>query len=378
MPCTIRRMEHKDRNMSDFFKNVWTKRAVSLLSLVYVGFIAYFAYMSVFYELILKQPIQTCILCVATSLIALITMLYTRKQFITKLASILMLPCMLLPVLMYFGQWGVLIPFLVVSLIIFFFSGMGETAKTVWGTIFLLLYLLGSLMYFLVTSMFAPSTVTTTMKTGTSPSGIYRYEVTQTVDSSNGSTKVIVESNELDKEYDMFTFQIKGLSRDVKLERPLNDNVTIDWTTEKREDITRQLTDISKDISVTLSDAQCDMLNMEAYRVTYSDGRSVTLKQADYHALVITLSEEDKLNLETDKDTLYVDSMGPKTKKILGITVEDLRTIPLSSLTDADLETLGVPEEGDVMYYNGKCVFRYYVAVLEQYFDIANQDLGLF
>lgn len=364
--------------MSDFFKNVWTKRAVSLLSLVYTGFIAYFAYMSVFYELILKQPTQVCILCVALSLIALITMLYTRKQFATKLASILLLPCMLMPVLMYFGQWGVLVPLLVVSLIIFFFSGMGETAKTVWGTIFLLLYLLGSLMYFLVTSMFAPSTVTTVMETGTSPSGIYRYTVTQTVDSSNGCTKVIVESNELDKEYDLFTFQIKGLSRDVKLERPLNDDVTIEWTTEKREDITNQLTDISKDISITLTDAQCDMLNMVAYRVTYSDGRSVTLKQADYHAIVITLSEEDKANLETDEESLYLDSTGPNTKRILGITVEDLRTIPLSSLTDADLETLGVPEQGDVMYYNGKCVFRYYVAALEQYFDISNQELGLF
>lgn len=363
--------------MSDFFKNVWTKRVVSLLPLGYVAMVGWFAYMSVFYDIVVKEPGKLCIIISAVSVIALIVMLYTRKQFVTKLTSILLLPLLLPPLLLYFGQWGILIPPLVIALIIFFFSGMGETAKTVWGTVFLLLYLLGSLLYFLVTSMFAPSTVTTVVQSGTSPSGMYRYEVTETVDSSNGSTKVIVESSELDKEYDMARFEVKGLSRDVKIERPLNKDVTIRWTTESRQDITSQLDGISDNVEFTLSDAQMDLLGRDAYQVTYSDERSVTLRQADYHALMIPLSAEDKALLQTENDELKLDSMSDRAKKKLGIEVKSLRTVKLSELTDADLATLGVPETGDVMYYNDKCVFRYYVAILEQYFDISNQDLSL-
>ena len=364
--------------MIEFFKNKWTKRAVSLLSPVYCGFAAYFAYMSVFYELVVRNPVQFCILLSALSLIALILMLYTRRQFLTILTSLLLLPCMLLPTLLYFGQWEVLIPPLIVAVVIFFFSGMGETGKTVCGTGILLLYLIGSLVYFLVTSMFAPSTVTTVVQAGTSESGIYHYEVIETVDSSDGSTKVTVESNALDRDYDMLLFKVRGLERDVKIERPLNQNVTIEWKTEKRQDISQQLKQLSDDIEITLSDAQMDLLGRAAYQITYKDGRSATLMQADYHSIVVPLTAEEQELLKTSKTELRLDEMSDNALNKLGIQVENFRTVKLSSLTDEELARLGVPEEGDVMYYNGTCVFRYYVAILEEYFDISKQDLGLF
>ncbi len=36
------------------------------------------------------------------------------------------------------------------------------------------------------------------------------------------------------------------------------------------------------------------------------------------------------------------------------------------------------PESGDVLYFNGKPCFRYYVAVLENYFDLDHKSLSLF
>lgn len=363
--------------MSNFFSNKWTKRVVALLGPVYTAFVVYFAYLSVYYNLVVLQPRQAVVLTSAVSLFALIVMLYTRETFITKLCSLILLPAMLLPLLMFFGQWGVLLPPLITALIIFFFSGIGETGKTIWGTIFLLLYLLGSLVYFVVTSMFAPSTVTTTVASGESPSGTYRFAVTETVDSSSGCTKVTVETTELDLVYDIARFEIKGLSKDVKIERPLNDSVTIEWQTENRQDITNQLNKISKNIEVTLSDAQMDMLDRDAYKVTFADGREMLLHQAEYHALTIPLDASDQEWFETDKTEWPVDDMGTKSLARFGITVEDFRTVTLSSLTDEDLATLGIPESGDVMYYNGECVFRYYIAILEQYFDISKQELGL-
>jgi hypothetical protein len=367
----------KDSVMNDFFANKWTKRVVSLLSPVYCALVFFLAYLSVFYDMTVRNPVIVCILVSAVSLIALVLMLYTRHQFLTKLVSLLLLPGMLLPLLLYFGQWEVLIPPLVAALVIFFFSGLGETTKTVFGTIALLLYLLGSLIYFLVTSLFAPSTVTTEIEAGTSPSGMYRYTVTNTVDSSNGCTKVTIESNLLDKDWDMVLFQINGLSRDVMVERPLRENVNIVWQTENRSDITAQIESISSDITVTLSDEQMELLGRDAYQVTYSNGQVITLSPEDYRNLKVTLGEAEQEALKTTKSVLSVDSLSSSELLKLGITVEDNKTVPLSSLTDADLETLGVPEQGDVMYYNGKVCFRYYIAILEDYFNLSNQEIGL-
>ncbi len=363
--------------MNRFFSNIWTKRVASLLGPLYCACILQFAYYSIFYEMYVRSAVQTCLLVSAVSVIALIVMLYSRRQLLTKLTSLVLLPGMLLPILLYFGQWEVLIPPLVVALAIFFFSGLGETAKTVWGTVFLLLYLLGSLVYFLMTSLFAPSTVTTVVQTGNSPSGMYRHTVTETVDSSDGSTKVTVETNALDKDMGLVLFRIKGLSRDVMVERPLNQNITLEWKTESRADITAQISGISDDLTVTLSDAQMDLLGLPAYQVTYEDGRGGMLMQADYHAVVVPLSDADREFFKIDDTELKLDEMSSRALTHMGITVDDLRTMKLSSLSDAQLARLGIPVQGDVLYCNGKVVFRYYIAILEEYFDISKQDLGL-
>ncbi|MBR1554509.1 MAG: hypothetical protein IJ644_03825, partial [Oscillospiraceae bacterium] len=276
--------------------------------------------------------------------------------------------------------WAVLAPMLAVSLVIFFLSGFGETAKTVWGTIFLLIYLLGALVYFVVTSMFAPSTVTTLVQEGVSPSGLYRYEVSNTTDSSNGSTKVSVESNTMDKVYyRLFWFKIRGLSHDVVMERPLREpeDIQITWDTKTRQEITEELEAISENVEVTLTDSQMDMLGRDAYQVTFNNGDVISMKQADYHQTVITLGAREQEVLDTDKTELKLDELSDKAKTKLGITIEDFKTVKLADLTDDDLATLGIPEQGDVMYYNDKVVFRYYIAILEQYFDISKQEITI-
>ena len=365
--------------MSKFLGNPWVKRVVSLLSGVYAAFVLIFAYYSIYFELVLLDSRQVCILTSLISVIALIIMLYTRDNLITKLSSVLILAGMLPPILLYFGQWWILIPPFVTGVIIFFFSGMGETAKTVWGTIVLLLYLIGSLLYFVANSLFAPSTVTTVVETGNSPSGIYRYSVTQTMDSSNGSTKVTVDSNTLNEEYfGLVVFRAKGLSRDVKIERPLNENVEIEWKTESRSDITEEINNISDGVTVTLSDRQMAILGRDAYKVTYPDGTVQSLSAAAFHELMYPLTAEDKEALGLDEDEMHVDEMGERSFAQTGVQVEDFCTVPLSSLTDAELDQLGIPKSGDVMYYNGEVVFRYYIAILEEYFDISKREIDFF
>lgn len=363
--------------MGKFFSNVWTKRAVSILSPFYCVPFVYLSYLSVFYEMSMIKPVTICVLLSAIGVFALVTMLYSRKQILTIVSSLVMLPALLPAVLLYFGQWHVLIPLLVVALVIFFFSGLGETAKTVYGTIFVLLYLLGSLVYFLMTTLFAPSTVSKVIEEGVSPSGDYRYEVINTVDSSDGSTKVVVEPNTMDKDMDMLYFSIRGMERTVFLARPQQQVTKIEWKSEKRTDITNKINSISRDVEVTLSDAQMELLGLPAYEVTYTGSSPMKMMPADYHAVEITLTAEQMKKLETDKEVYMLDSLSENALKKLGITVENLKTVKLTSLKDADLVKLGIPDHGDVMYCNGKPVFRYYIAVLEEYFDISKQEIDL-
>ena len=49
----------------------------------------------------------------------------------------------------------------------------------------------------------------------------------------------------------------------------------------------------------------------------------------------------------------------------------------LKDLDNEKLEALGVSEEGDVMTFNGKVCFRYYVAELDNYFDTETRKLSL-
>lgn len=363
--------------MSKFFSNIWTKRAVSILSPFYCVPFVYLSYLSVFYEMSVINPTTICIMLSAIGVFALVTMLYTRKQLLTIVTSLVMLPALLPAVLLYFGEWHVLIPMLVVALVIFFFSGLGETAKTVYGTIFVLLYLLGSLVYFLFTTLFAPSTVSKVIEQGKSPSGDYRYEVINTIDSSDGSTTVMIEPNTMDKDMDMVYFSIRGMERTVYLKRPMQEAPKIEWKTEKRADITRKINAISRDVEVTLSDNQMKLLGLAAYEVTYSDSSPIKMMPDDYHSIEVTLTAAQMEALNTDREVYKLDELSENALKKLRISVKNLKTVKLSDLKDADLAKLGIPEHGDVMYCNGKPMFRYYVAILEEYFDISKRELGL-
>ncbi|MFR1501859.1 MAG: hypothetical protein ACLSTI_08500, partial [Ruminococcus sp.] len=176
-------------------QNLGRKRAMSVISLLYFLLIVALAVLSFFYTVEVPQKAACCVVLIAISGGALAAMLYSRKQVLTKICSVLLLPFLLPSVLLCFGEWEVLVPLVVTALLAFFLCGCTETIKTVFGTIFLLLYVLGSLAYFLGSSLFSTSMASTVVDSGISPSRKYRYEVINTEDSSNGSTAVTVEPN---------------------------------------------------------------------------------------------------------------------------------------------------------------------------------------
>lgn len=391
--------------MKSFFANIWTKRVFALLSLLYTFIVGSLCYYSVFYKIHIPSRVNLMIIAIVVSVLALVNMLYTRHQIITRICSFLILPLMLPVVLLYFGEWEMIIPIIVTGVVILLLSGAGEGAKTAFGTIILLLYIFGALGYFLFTSFFVSSAVQHEVESGVSPTGLYRYRVVNTEDTSNGSTAVYVEPNYADVVYPFATFTLKNMERIVYQERPICENIDIQWTTMSRSDITKQLDDISDNIAIHPSDE-----NLAKFGHTFNDRLQLSdIETEDKFKLGLTASDVDPIPLSTLTDeqlaifNIARDSMGDyyikePTEKTLEeypladgekLYLKDMSTewlsnfyitlknsMLLSELSDSDLADLGVSESGDVMLYNGKICFRYYVAELENYFDVTSRKLS--
>ena len=300
--------------------NIWRRRLASLVGAGYLALMCWFSYLVIFYDFTATNKFLFCLTLCAVSFAALSAMLYSRFQILTRLTSILLLPAILPQILLCFGQWELILPIAVTSLIIFFLSGAGETVKTVFGVIYLLLYVLGSLAFFMLMSFFTPSTQQTILENGESPSGAYRYEIIQTDDSSGGNVAVHIEPNDRDIHLPFLTFVSNGYDRTVYEERPIPSEVgSAQWSTVSRADITAQLLAISEDVTLDLS----------------------------------------------------------KSQKAIGIP-SDTETVYLKDLTDSQLEQLGVPAENDVLTFADKTCFRSYIAVLEDYFAKDNREISLF
>ncbi len=451
----IYRNDYSEAIMKKLFANVWTKRVVAIISVIYTYFVCKLCYYSIFYDIHVNDRTSLCLSITGVSLAALIIMLYTRHQILTRISSFIILPAMLPVVLLYFGEWGLIIPIIVVGIVILLLSGAGEGVKTALATIILLMYIFGALGYFLFTSFFVSPAKETEVGSGVSPSGDYRYRIVNSVDTSNGSTAIYVEPNTADVKYSFATFTLKNMERVVFLDRPSDDEIQVNWSTESRQEITDHLNQLSDRIEVTVTDAELESLgytydnklqltNLSASRkfaigLTASDVDPVymdtlTEEQLDFYGIgreadgryyIKEPSAEllDEIDGEHGK-RVYFNELSAGALRVFnreqvdtatGITLFNVKknhTVMLNTLTDEQLKSLGVSDSGDVMsisvYRNpkkeedeeqaegtentenadaadpekitvaeNKIVFRYYVAELEDFYDVDSRRISV-
>ncbi|MGN0612410.1 MAG: hypothetical protein ACI4JB_00780 [Porcipelethomonas sp.] len=213
---------------TSFLQNIWLKRAASVIGLIYTFYLCILAYRSVCYDVVITKPVMFCIYLIFISAAAMAVMIYSRKQIATKIASFIMLPALLPVVIMNLGSWGMIIPLAVCAVVMFFANGANEGTKTLLGTVYVLMYILTALAYFIFTSYLSSPAVSKTIDKGVSPSGKYRYEVINTEDSSNGSTTVLLEPNDMDIVRNSVTYKAKGYDRTLCVKRPLTE-VKVEW-----------------------------------------------------------------------------------------------------------------------------------------------------
>lgn len=405
--------------MNNFLGNIWTKRVVAVLSLLYALAVCRLCYFSIFYEIHVRDRVSLCLTVTVVSIIALVAMLYTRKQVITRIASFIILPAMLPVVLLYFGEWGMIIPIIITGVTILLLSGAGEGGKTAVGTIVLLMYIFGALGYFVFTSFFVSSAKETLVEKGTSPSGRYRYTVINTEDTSNGSTTVYVEPNYADEDFPFVNFTLKSMDRVVYRVRPIAEEIDIEWTTQSRQDVTQQIEAISDNIEITLTDDELKQLGYTYdNKLTLSDvdidmKLQIGLDGSNVDPILLDSLNDEQLavfGIGRDPNERYyilspsaevIDSAGAGSGKkiyfseIDSDTIEKFqseyldeyydykfkvtkdRTVLLNTLTDEQLKSFGVSDQSDVMTFNGKVCFRSYVAEIEDYYDVDSRHLSI-
>lgn len=405
--------------MKKFLANVWTKRVVAILSLLYAYGVFRLCYFSIFYDIHIQDRLSLCLSITGISIIALVVMLYTRKQIITRLVSFVILPLMLPVVLLDFGEWGMMIPIIVTGVIILLLSGASEGGKTAVGTIVLLLYIFGALGYFLFTSFFVSSAKETVVKTGFSPSNMYRYRVVNTEDTSNGSTTIYVEPNYADKKYKFVTFTLKSMERVVYRVRPIAEEIDIQWASQSRGEVTQQIEAVSDKVEITLTDSELESLgytydsmltlinvdiNMRfEIGKTASDVDPIPLDSLNDQQLAVfgigretggryyILSPSDEVieSAGAGSGRIYFSEIDSDTLELFLEQFPDLlyggnlfgmkkdRTVLLNTLTDEQLKSFGISDQSDVMIFNGKICFRSYVAEIEDYYDVNSRKLSL-
>ena len=405
--------------MKGFFANIWTKRVFAVIGALYAFAVCGLCYYSIFYDIHIQSRASVCLMVSGISVLALVIMLYTRKQVLTRICSFIILPAMLPVVLLYFGKWELIVPIIITGVVILLLSGAGEGMKTAIGTVVLLLYIFGALGYFLFTSFFVSSAKQTTVRSGVSPSGRYRYTVVNTEDSSNGSTAVYVEPNFADVKYPMITFTLKNEKRVVYQVRPISENIDIQWTTQTRQQITEELNHVSDNITVHLTEKE-----LESFGYSYDSRLQLTdIDVYDLFAIGKGATDVDPIRLDTLNDEqlahfgiakdgsgrYYITEPSAEVLEDAGkssgqkvyfsdlsddgieawedcylddyyshrFKIEADQSLYLRDLNDQQLAKLGVSESGDVMTFNGKVCFRYYVAELDDYYDVDSRHLSV-
>ena len=128
-------------------KNRWFLLGISFLSFIYVLFVGYIVRLTFTCYLEVKNFTSLMALYLLINFLFAVLMFFTRKQIPTIICGIIVPLEVFALLITAFGQWYIIIPPMVVGMFIFLLCGVGESCKTVLGTLFLLMYVVGGLVY---------------------------------------------------------------------------------------------------------------------------------------------------------------------------------------------------------------------------------------
>ncbi len=168
--------------MQETIDNVWLKRILALINLIYVFVIGIFTYASFLYTLELKEEtyLGFAVAYIVVSILFMVLMILTRHNLVTRIIGILLPPLVFLLTIFNLGNWLLIIPAFVVAVVVFFVCSNNATLKVILGTIYLLIYVLGLILVFVLNFLFGGSNTVETMldaETLSDPDNAAVYEI---------------------------------------------------------------------------------------------------------------------------------------------------------------------------------------------------------
>lgn len=184
------------------------------------------------YELEFKSQIAFFSVYIVLSLSFLVLMLLTKGQLFTRTVSVLMLFPVFFLMLFNFSRPVIFLPPLIVGIIMFFACSAGDNVKVIMGSLYLLMFVVGSVGYVIVSTLFGGSAIETRLdssvtdqsvtseydmekierlnQNSVSPDGKYRYYILDVQDNDRGKVIIAVEPNDCDINYKFFTLTEAG------------------------------------------------------------------------------------------------------------------------------------------------------------------------
>ena len=242
--------------MKEILGNIWVFTAT------YAAVIALFTYATFIYDLVFVPGRQATFLVIyaVASIVFLLLMLYSREIFVTRLISLLMLPIVFLLLLFNIGNsnWTLIIPPFIVALVVFFAAGTKETVKVIFGTIYLLMYVLGIVAYIVCNMLFRGSVQETVLDMKMDPTtavysyyktdlvhlsevvadenayspvtGEFRFYLTDVKDSADGCVKIYVVPANKDIKLKFFSLNVKGIKKVITTKGTRGVVPDVGWT----------------------------------------------------------------------------------------------------------------------------------------------------
>ncbi len=250
--------------MKDFFSNIWVKRSLSVFCLIYTALIALLGYATFLYDLEFRAGSEVPFFVIYTlaSVLFLVLMIITRKQKITCFASLILPIIVFCLILFNLGNWILIIPPFIVGVVMFFVSYNHETTKVVFGTVYLLVYVLGIVLYIVLNMLFGGSSVETVLnkdldpsttvyriyegsfdklkevtseENTISPDGKYQFYLVDVRDSDRGAVKIYVVPYGEDIELYFFTLKQKGIRKTISNKGTRGVIPDVGWTVKTTE-----------------------------------------------------------------------------------------------------------------------------------------------
>lgn len=131
----------------EILRNRWLKLAVSLFSLGLPAFLLFVDWLAFAYYLEPVNDVPLFLLYVLVNFVFAGIMFYTRRQVITRIVVCVTPIIAFVLLIIAFGQWYLIVPPVVVCAFTFLAAGTNETLKTILGTVYLLMFVVGTLVY---------------------------------------------------------------------------------------------------------------------------------------------------------------------------------------------------------------------------------------